>query len=465
MGRCEDYIEGRENVSVDFNDQDIVPVLRLLSDISGCNIVIHPEVRGKISIKLNNVPWNQLIDITLKMFGLGKSIEGNIIRIAPLSVFAHETLQEIKEQEALILTQPLVTKVIELRNAEVGDLELFINRLNILSSRGSVVLDKRTNTIVIKDITSVFPEIEKIIDLIDKPFKVTSAKTIVDDSNTYKYDLFICHASEDKESVVRDMANKLKGKNIRVWYDEFSIRLGDSLRRSIDKGLTQARYGVVVLSPNFFQKEWPQKELDGLTAREVNGERVILPVWHNVNRDDVTKYSIILADRVAASTKKGVDFVVDELLKVISPKSDIMAGQQKSSVRISSDSLRLMKAVRILLSDEMKEYRRIIEHLFEALEEAVPYLIESKSFKEFTRSATGKEMILMDIRNYKQAKEYVKSNTGFKFTSYGGVEGSDEPSAKLICIMYDSRQIKINETALSTYEEFHNLFKQRLKDI
>jgi hypothetical protein len=463
MGRCEDYLEGRENVSVDFNDQDIVPVLRLLSDISGCNLVIHPEVRGKISIKLNNVPWNQLIDITLKMFGLGKSIEGNIIRIAPLSVFAHETLQEMQEQEALFLTQPLVTKVFELRNAEIGDLELFINRLNILSSRGSVVLDKRTNTIVIKDITSVFPEIEKIIDLIDKPFEATSAKTKkVDDSNTYKYDLFICHASEDKESLVRDMANKLIGKNIRVWYDEFSIRLGDSLRRSIDKGLTQARYGVVVLSPNFFQKEWPQKELDGLTAREVNGERVILPVWHNVNRDDVTKYSAILADRVSASTKKGVDFVVDELLKVIAPKSDIMAGQQESSVRISSESLRLMKAVRILLSDELKEYRRIIEHLFEALEEAVPCLMETESFKEFARCATGKEMILMDIRSYNQAKEYIESNTGFKFTSYGGAEGSDDPSAKLICIMYDSRQIRINETALKTYEEFHNLFKQRL---
>lgn len=462
MGRCEDYLEGRENINVDFNDQDIVPIFRLLSDISGCNLVIHPEVRGKISIKLNNAPWNQLLDIILKMFGLGKSIEGSIIRIAPLSVFAHETLQEMQKQEALLLTQPLVTKIFKLQNGEVGDLELFINRLNILSRRGSVVLDKRTNTIVIKDITSVFPEIEKIIELIDKPIEAASAKTKVDDSNTYKYDLFICHASEDKESIVRDMANKLKHKDMRVWYDEFSLRLGDSLRRSIDKGLTQARYGVVVLSPNFFQKEWPQKELDGLTAREVNGEQVILPVWHNVDRDDVTKYSAILADRVAASTKKGVDFVVDELLKAISSKSDIMAGQQKSVVKIGRDSLRLMKAVRMLHSDEMKEYLRIIEHLFEVLEEAVPYLIESKSFKEFVWAATGKEVILVDVRSYKQAKEYIESNTGFKFTSYGGAESSDEPTAKLICIMHDSKQIVINENALKTYEEFHDLLKRRL---
>jgi hypothetical protein len=69
-----------------------------------------------------------------------------------------------------------------------------------------------------------------------------------------KWDIFICHASEDKEEIVRPMAKALLDEGLRVWYDEFTLTLGDHLRRSIDKGLALSRYGLVVLSPNFFAK-------------------------------------------------------------------------------------------------------------------------------------------------------------------------------------------------------------------
>lgn len=119
------------------------------------------------------------------------------------------------------------------------------------------------------------------------------------------YDVFISHASEDKEDFVRALANELTKLGIKVWYDEFSLKIGDSLRRSIDRGLTNSRYGIIILSKNFFAKEWPQKELDGLIAKEVNGRKVILPIWHNITKEDVLKYSPILADKVAADTSKG----------------------------------------------------------------------------------------------------------------------------------------------------------------
>ena len=90
----------------------------------------------------------------------------------------------------------------------------------------------------------------------------------------------------------------------RVWYDEFELRVGDSLRKSIDKGLLNSRFGVVVLSPAFFAKKWPQYELDGLTAREVDGHKVVLPIWHMLGRDDVLAYSPTLADKVALSTRR-----------------------------------------------------------------------------------------------------------------------------------------------------------------
>ncbi len=135
-----------------------------------------------------------------------------------------------------------------------------------------------------------------------------------------KWDIFVCHASEDKNDVVRPLVEALVKDGLRVWYDEFSLTIGDPLRRSIDKGLAQSRYGLVVLSPNFFAKNWPQTELDGLAARERDGRKVILPIWHRVDEVFIRKFSPTLADRLAVSTAKGTDFIVKEILKVVRPR-------------------------------------------------------------------------------------------------------------------------------------------------
>jgi len=139
-----------------------------------------------------------------------------------------------------------------------------------------------------------------------------------DPISEFEWDVFISHASEDKERFVRNLADEL-GKSIRVWYDEFTLKIGDSLRRSIDKGLGQSRYGVVVLSHNFFKKEWPQKELDGLVAMERDGRKVILPIWLDVDAAEITRYSPLLADRVAVKASDGIEEVVAKLLLVLMP--------------------------------------------------------------------------------------------------------------------------------------------------
>jgi hypothetical protein len=117
------------------------------------------------------------------------------------------------------------------------------------------------------------------------------------------YDAFISHATEDKDTVARPLTAALARLGFRVWYDETELRVGDSLRRSIDRGLSKSNYGVVVLSRAFFAKNWPKYELDGLTAKEVRGKKVILPIWHGVTARDVLKYSPTLADKVALNTK------------------------------------------------------------------------------------------------------------------------------------------------------------------
>jgi hypothetical protein len=144
------------------------------------------------------------------------------------------------------------------------------------------------------------------------------------------WDVFISHASEDKESFVRPLAEKLS-EHVKVWYDEFTLTLGDSLRRSIDKGITNSRFGIVVLSKYFFEKEWPQKELDSLVTREDLGHKVLIPIWHDITRDEVASYSSLLADRKAILTSVGLEVIVKEILIVLNSTEDnIQSGEAKS---------------------------------------------------------------------------------------------------------------------------------------
>lgn len=132
------------------------------------------------------------------------------------------------------------------------------------------------------------------------------------------YDVFISHASEDKDAVVRPLAHALQQEDLVVWYDEFELRIGDSLRRKIDKGLANSRFGVVVLSPSFFGKGWPNYELDGLVTKGIGGEQVILPVWHNITKAQVIEFSPSLADKLARSTATHtVEEIVAEIAEVV----------------------------------------------------------------------------------------------------------------------------------------------------
>lgn len=132
-----------------------------------------------------------------------------------------------------------------------------------------------------------------------------------------KYDLFICHASEDKQEVALPLANYLKEEGLNVWLDQFELTLGDDLRRKIDHGLSNSQYGVVILSPSFFSKEWPNKELDGLVSREDGNNKVILPVWHQTNSREIRQYSPLLAGKYSVPTSQGIEYVGGEILKVV----------------------------------------------------------------------------------------------------------------------------------------------------
>ena len=137
-----------------------------------------------------------------------------------------------------------------------------------------------------------------------------------------RWDAFISHASEDKDTVALPLAAALKRAGVRVWLDRFELRVGDSLRDKIDEGLAESCFGIVVLSPDFLAKRWPKQELNGLFALEEGGRKVIPPVWHKVTKSAVAEYSPILADRLATETSRGISSVAAELLAaILDPKS------------------------------------------------------------------------------------------------------------------------------------------------
>ena len=128
-----------------------------------------------------------------------------------------------------------------------------------------------------------------------------------------QWDVFISHAFEDK-IFARNLSDGLVSNGLRVWFDEFELKIGDSLRRKIDFGLSNSRFGIVVLSPNFFAKNWTQKELGALVAREMDGTDIILPIWHNISIDEIRKRSPILADKFGISSEVRMDEMIIQIL-------------------------------------------------------------------------------------------------------------------------------------------------------
>jgi hypothetical protein len=144
-----------------------------------------------------------------------------------------------------------------------------------------------------------------------------------------EFDVFISHASEDKDGFVRALARALEDRHLHPWYDEFTLRPGDSLRRSIDHGLLTSQAGIIVLSQAFFSKRWTAYELDGLVQLNAGGSNQIarggqtgsrlIPVWYGVGSDDVARFSPSLANLIALNSSKGVDAVADGIRDALRP--------------------------------------------------------------------------------------------------------------------------------------------------
>lgn len=163
--------------------------------------------------------------------------------------------------------------------------------------------------------------------------------------------LFICHAGEDKDAVARPLAQKLRDRGFDVWYDEYEINVGDSLRAAMDGGLRGCDYGILVISEAFIGKRWPEAELDGLLALEERGHKVVLPVWHGLNRSEVAAAYPMLAGRAAAETVKGLDHVVDSIVRAVDAS---LSAADRRLIEAATESESVALVVRMNGSDICK---------------------------------------------------------------------------------------------------------------
>lgn len=175
-----------------------------------------------------------------------------------------------------------------------------------------------------------------------------------------EYDVFICHASEDK-GFVEPLAQALIDKGLKVWYAPFEFKIGDSLRQEIDKGLLNSRYGIVVLSEAFFTKNWPQSELDALASRQnKEGRKVILPIWYEITAEEVHKHSPLLSSLYAARSVDGLDVVVGQMLSVCSEPD---RSQRRSVFQTSAELSLRESCLEVIRQGNRSEWIKLVDKL------------------------------------------------------------------------------------------------------
>ncbi len=164
MERPEKYVG--KPISLDFKEIDILDVLRIIAEVSGFNVVVDPDVSGQMTIKLNNVPWDQALDVILKNQGLGKEITGNVMRIANVAKLRDEAILERQMQEAKQSAIPRESRVVYLSYANADTMGELL-REGVLSERGRIIIDQRTNTMVLIDVPEYLDKALKLVKILD----------------------------------------------------------------------------------------------------------------------------------------------------------------------------------------------------------------------------------------------------------------------------------------------------------
>ncbi|MCZ6874598.1 MAG: type IV pilus secretin PilQ [bacterium] len=177
-----------EKISLDFQNADINDILRLIAEVSGLNVIAGGDVQGTVTTRMVDVPWDQALDVILKINGLAQEREGNIIRVAPLKRFIAERQERMEAQQTESQSVPTVTRVVPVNYADAAKLKTNLERL--LSDRGSIFIDERTNTLIITDTQENLDSTVKLLETLDRQTpQVMIEARIVETSRNFLRDL------------------------------------------------------------------------------------------------------------------------------------------------------------------------------------------------------------------------------------------------------------------------------------
>lgn len=274
--------------------------------------VVDPDSMKDIPIKLNKptsgtVNWHIPINKNFKIIGRFVSEATSALGVTGAGDYETPKAGELDWDEILnrnfrLIEEDLLSLAGEVDVEDVGGYEL--------PEKGQTDWDKWLNNIFYK----IEDDMRRIKARIHEGDNPTDGD--VQDA------VFISHASEDKEGFVKPLAHELRELGVEVWYDDFELKIGDSIRREIDRGLADSSYGIVVLSEHFFEKNWPQRELDALAEMEADGKMVILPVWYGVDKALVNKHIPTISGKLAAKgSEENVAEVAQKLCDVVQDRS------------------------------------------------------------------------------------------------------------------------------------------------
>jgi leucine-rich repeat protein SHOC2 len=299
------------------------------------------EIGQLSSLQELHLERNRLTDVPAEIGGLSSltrlELEKNLLETLPREIGRLSKLTHLNVTANRIRAFP----------AEIG-------RLSALKS-----LRAKKNEVRVLPVEAV-----KLHALEDIEFHDDQPPVLTIASLTKEWDVFISHASTDSASVALPLADALRRAGLRVWLDRQEIRVGDSIRTKIDEGLKLSRFGIVILSPTFFERDWTSRELGALLAIDHGRQNVILPVWHNVDKNDVLTYSPLLGDIAATNTLKGLQEVAAEIVdKVLYGANDAPSKLRPSVTRQVVECICVKKEV-LQLRDLLRFHSDVLHTAF-----------------------------------------------------------------------------------------------------
>lgn len=290
------------------------------------------------------------------------------------------------------------------------------------------------------------------------------------------WDVFISHASEDKATVAKPLTEKLIKLGLKVWLDEFELKIGDSLSRSIDLGLSNSKFGIVILSENFFKKDWTEYEYRGLVAKSIGRDKTILPIWHNITREAVLKFSPTLADTLAENTMKPIDQLAINLINVINPQLHSAVIRKLAHEVSSLNSQPAMIDPRVLKKAPIRHDRlpaeliRRISMIRSAMNDVYPISME-EWVEGFQRDAhPSREIRVWEFiaSNYLQIKSVVDLSNSEKREVFGSLlansTGDHEEAVEILQKLPPDKEKKVIEAIVNESKTVFEKKSEREQD-